>query len=65
MNAYPGSYSVLVLDNASIHKGQHLLNICNSKGVRIEYLPPYSPDLNPVCYIIFLNKCIYYFVCYI
>ncbi|CAB4483878.1 unnamed protein product [Rhizophagus irregularis] len=33
MNAYPGPYSVLVLDNASIHKGQHLLDICNAKGI--------------------------------
>lgn len=49
MNAFPGPYSVLVLDNVSIHKGQHLLDICNAKGVRVEYLPPYSPDLNPVC----------------
>ncbi|CAB4494688.1 unnamed protein product [Rhizophagus irregularis] len=48
MNAYPGPYSVLVLDNVSIHKGQHLLNICNAKGVRVEYLPPYSPDINPI-----------------
>ena len=52
MNAFPGHYSVLVLDNASIHKGQYLIDICNAKGVRIEYLPPYSPDLNPVCNII-------------
>jgi len=58
MNAYSGPYSVLVLDNASIHKGQHLLDICNSRGVRIEYLPPYSPDLNPVCN---LNKYFYLF----
>ena len=54
MNAYPGPYSVLVVDNASIHKGQYLLDICNSKGVRIEFLPPYSPDLNPVYNIMFL-----------
>ncbi|CAG8760768.1 4158_t:CDS:2, partial [Rhizophagus irregularis] len=46
MNAYPDPYSVLVLDNAFIHKGQHLLDICNTKEVRIEYLPSYSPDLN-------------------
>ena len=52
MNAFPGPYSVLVLDNASIHKGRYLLDICNAKGVRIEFLPPYSPDLNPVCNII-------------
>lgn len=49
MNAFPGPYSVLVLDNVSIYKGQHLLDICNAKSVRIEFLPPYSPDLNPVC----------------
>jgi hypothetical protein len=46
MNAFSGPYSVLVLDNVSIHKGQHLLDICNAKGVRIEFLPPYSPDLS-------------------
>ncbi|CAB4489842.1 unnamed protein product [Rhizophagus irregularis] len=48
MNAYPAQYSVLVLDNVSIHKGQHLIDICNAKGVKIEFLPPYSPDLNPI-----------------
>ena len=49
MNAFPDPYSVLVLDNVSIHKGQYLLDICNAKGVRIEFLSLYSPDLNPVC----------------
>jgi transposase len=49
MNPFPGPHSVLVLDNVSIHKGRNLLDICNTKGVRVEYLPPYSPDLNPVC----------------
>ncbi len=55
MNAFPGPYSVLVLDNASIHKGQYFLDICDAKGIRVEYLPPYSPDLNPVCSIINLK----------
>ena len=49
MNPFPGSYSVLVLDNASIHKGQYLKNICEQQGVRLEFLPSYSPDYNPVC----------------
>jgi transposase len=49
MNPFPGPYSVLVLDNASIHKGRHLRNLCEDKGVRLEFLPPYSPDYNPVC----------------
>ncbi|CAG8712417.1 14252_t:CDS:2, partial [Funneliformis caledonium] len=47
INTYPGPYSVLILVNVSIHKGQHLLDICNAKGVQIECLPPYSPELNP------------------
>ena len=49
MNAFPVPYSILVLDNASIHKEQYLIDICNAKGVRIEYLPLYSSDFNPVC----------------
>ena len=49
MNSYPSAHSVLILDNVSIHKGQHLLDICNAKEVRVEFLPLYSPDLNSVC----------------
>ncbi len=56
MNSFSGPYSILVLDNAFIHKGQYLLDICNAKGVRVEYLPPYSPDLNPVCSIYYKFK---------
>ena len=48
MNPFPGPHSVLVLDNASIHKSQRLCDICNEKGVRLEFLPSYSPDYNPV-----------------
>ena len=39
---------ILVLDNASIHHGVELSELCMSVGVRVEYLPPYSPDLNPI-----------------
>ena len=50
MNAFPGPNSVLVLDNASIHHADRdlLKDLCESKGVRVEFLPPYSPDLNPI-----------------
>jgi transposase len=49
-NPFPGPRSVIVLDNARIHKADdHLFTrYCNSKGVRVEFLPPYSPDLNPI-----------------
>jgi transposase len=42
----PGS--VLVLDNASIHKGGQIECLASTAGCRVLYLPPYSPDLNPI-----------------
>ena len=48
MTAFPGPRSVLVLDNARIHYSQRLRDICEVAGVHLVYLPPYSPDLNPI-----------------
>ena len=45
-SAYPGPLSVLVLDNARIHHNDEILELCDRFSVRLEYLPPYSPDLN-------------------
>jgi transposase len=36
------------LDNASIHHGGNIEDLCAEMGVRIVYLPPYSPDFNPI-----------------
>jgi transposase len=47
-STYPGPLSVLVLDNARIHHNNKILALADWFGVRIEYLPPYSPDLNPI-----------------
>lgn len=40
--------SVLVLDNARSHHGGELARIVKEAGCSILYLPPYSPDLNPI-----------------
>ena len=40
--------SVLVMDNAKIHHHPELLWLCDEAGIRVEFLPPYSPDLNPI-----------------
>jgi len=48
MNPYPGPRSVLVMDNAPIHKSEQLAQMCRERGVILEFLPPYSPDLNPI-----------------
>ena len=43
----PG-YSVLVMDNASIHRSPRVAQLCHEFAVGLEYLPPYSPDYNPI-----------------
>lgn len=48
MNPYPQANSVLVMDNARIHHGGRIAEMAAEKGIRIIYLPPYSPDLNPI-----------------
>jgi transposase len=45
---YPGPRSVLILDNASIHKDPRLQHLCDEAGVILKFLPPYSPDYNPI-----------------
>ena len=39
---------VLVLDNLPAHKERRIVPLCAAHGVRVLYLPPYSPDLNPI-----------------
>ena len=39
---------VLILDNASFHKSKKSLELVESVGCKIKFLPPYSPDLNPI-----------------
>lgn len=39
---------VVVMDNASFHKRSDMLNAIQQKGHIPEYLPSYSPDLNPI-----------------
>ncbi|CAB4491539.1 unnamed protein product [Rhizophagus irregularis] len=48
MNAFPQQNNVLVMDNAQIHHDEYLVNFIESIGCKIIYLPPYSPDLNPI-----------------
>lgn len=45
---YPEPNSVIVMDNASFHRSEKIGQMCLDKGVKLVYLPPYSPDLNPV-----------------
>ena len=40
--------SVIVLDNAAFHKRDDALLAVQEQGHTLEFLPPYSPDLNPI-----------------
>ena len=40
--------SVLAMDNMKSHHAKAVKELLDSSGVRYIYLPPYSPDLNPI-----------------
>jgi transposase len=39
---------IVVMDNLSSHKGERITELIESVGAEVRYLPPYSPDLNPI-----------------
>ncbi|EDZ92666.1 transposase [Arthrospira platensis C1] len=39
---------VVVMDNLNIHKMEGIEEMITATGARVEYLPPYSPDFNPI-----------------
>lgn len=48
MTPFPGPRSVLVMDNCRSHHGEDVKEMCRQAGVRLEYLPTYSPDYNAI-----------------
>jgi transposase len=66
MQPYPAPNSVIVMDNAKIHRSPEIREIIEARyestltrsccansiipdrGMKIVYLPPYSPDFNPI-----------------
>jgi len=39
---------VVVMDNLSAHKVQGVRQLIEASGAKLLYLPPYSPDFNPI-----------------
>lgn len=39
---------VVVMDNLSAHKGGGVRDLIEGRGCELLYLPPYSPDMNPI-----------------
>ncbi len=39
---------IVVMDNLSSHKGPRVRDMIEAAGAELRYLPPYSPDFNPI-----------------
>jgi len=39
---------IIILDNAKIHKAKIVKEFCQKNKIILVYLPPYSPNLNPI-----------------
>jgi transposase len=39
---------IVILDNLSSHKGKAVRALIRAQGAHVLFLPPYSPDLNPI-----------------
>ena len=39
---------VVIIDNASFHKSKKIIQLIEAVSCKIIFLPPYSPDFNPI-----------------
>ena len=42
------SGDIVIMDNLSPHKNAHTIGLIEATGAQVQFLPPYSPDLNPI-----------------
>lgn len=42
------SGDIVVMDNLGSHKSEEVRRLIRAAGARLFFLPPYSPDLNPI-----------------
>jgi hypothetical protein len=47
-NPFPSPCSILCLDNVSLHLDTRIREVVEAKGCLLKFLPPYSPDYNPI-----------------
>jgi transposase len=40
--------SILIIDNASFHHASNAEQLAGKRGIKLMFLPAYSPDLNPI-----------------
>jgi len=42
------SGAIVIMDNLSAHKSARMTQLLQDAGAQLHYLPPYSPDFNPI-----------------
>jgi len=47
-NPFPGPRSVIIIDNASFYCHPRIVEAIREYGYDVRFLPPYSPDFNPI-----------------
>lgn len=48
LNSWPLSNSIVIIDNARIHMYKEFQDAIETRGAMLFFLPPYSPQLNPI-----------------
>ncbi len=48
LTQYLNKNMVVIMDNAAFHKSEQTKQIIENTGAELLFLPPYSPDLNPI-----------------
>lgn len=48
MQPFPDKNSILIMDNCSIHHVAEVKELIEDAGILLIFLPPYSPDYNPI-----------------
>jgi transposase len=46
--ALPASGAIVVMDNLSARKSPAIARLIEGAGAQLRYLPPYTPDFNPI-----------------
>ena len=42
------NHSIVVMDNCAVHHLERITQMIHNTGALLKFLPPYSPDLNPI-----------------
>lgn len=45
---FPIHRSIIIIDNASVHCNPRIEEVIRQHGCEVRFLPPYSPDFNPI-----------------